>query len=383
VTAQVLIGEEVLLITAMAVVAFLVAYAVRQWRQARAAVPALLRGGAVAVLTAGLLLAVPLWYQFAGPQHFTANPQSPVPFGRSVVDYVGLPVHTLWWTTTSSWGMVAPVLGLPIVLTLLVFGWPLRRNVVFTGAMVVVLVMGVLSLSVDIHLRHRVFPGIGPWRLFAYLPVFQWVIPLRLALIVIPAAAIGLAMIIDRALKRWAEGARWPSAIAIVMAVVAVAFTVPERSTYDTVVFPSTPRFVTSGAWQRYVPDGRTLVTVPPPSLQSFDGMRWANDSHGDIPIPGGYFLAVSPDGKSTTFGVVPRWTTQMLNTVDATGQVWQFKDGERERFLTDLRYWKAGVLVLVPTRPHVAALRETVEELLGPPQQVDDVLVWDIHTLV
>ena len=111
--------------------------------------------------------------------------------------------------------------------------------------------------------------------------------------------------------------------------------------------------------------------------------MRWANDSHGDIPIPGGYFLAVSPDGKSTTFGVVPRWTTQMLNNVDATGQVWQFKDGERERFLTDLRYWKAGVLVLVPTRPHVAALRETVEELLGPPQQVDDVLVWDTHTLV
>jgi hypothetical protein len=382
VTAQALIGEEVLLITAMAVVLFLAAYAVRQWRQARAAVLALLRGGTVAVLTAGLLLAVPLWYQFAGPQHFTENPQSPLPGGRTVLDFVGLPVNTLWWSTAGDWGMAAPVLGLPIVLTLLLFGWPLRRSVVFTGAMAVAVVMGVLSMSVDVHLRHRVLPGAGPWRLFAYLPVFQWVIPNRLALIVIPAVAVGLAMIIDRALTRWAQGARWQPAIAVVMAVAAVTFTVPDRSRYATITFPAAPQFVTSGSWQRYVPPGRTLVTVPAPSLQSFDGMRWANASHADIPIPGGYFLAVSPDGKSTTFGPPPRWTTQMWNTVDSTGQVWQVQPGDRERLLADLRYWKAGVVVLVPTRRHVTALRDSVEKLLGPPQQVDDVLLWDVHTL-
>jgi hypothetical protein len=381
VAVQALIGEEILLLTAMATTVFLAAYAVRRWGRARAAVPALLRGGSVAVMVGGMLLAVPLWYQFAGPQHFSGNPQSPLPFGRTVLDYLGLPGHTPWWSSAGAWRMGAPTLGLPVVLVLLLFGWPLRRSVVFTSALAVAVVMAALSLSVHIRIRNRVLPVPGPWRLFGHLPVFQWVIPARLDQLVIPAVGVALALILQRAVTRWRAGARWlPSAVVLAAAFALLTLT-PSR--FATITLPAVPRFVTTGAWQRYVPAGHTLVTVPAPDLQSFDGMRWATASTCGIPIPGGYFIAPTADGGHTAFGPPYTWTTRMWDSIDATGQVWQVRPGDRDRLLADLRYWQASVVVLVPTREHTDALRASVEELLGAPQRVEDVLLWDVRSLV
>jgi hypothetical protein len=252
---------------------------------------------------------------------------------------------------------------------------------VFTSAAAVAVVMAVLSLSVHITVRHRVLPVPGPWATFGHLPVFQWVIPARIGQMVIPAAGVALAFILDRAVCRWREGARWMPTVAVVAVAAALLTLAPTR--FPTITLPAVPRFVTSGAWQPYVPPGRTLVTVPAPNLQSFDGMRWATASAGDIPIPGGYFIVPSPDGQHTAFGPPYTWTTQMWNSVDSTGIVWQAHPGDRDRLLGDLRYWKASVVVLVPTRVHADALRASVEELLGPPQRVDDVLLWDVRNLV
>jgi hypothetical protein len=378
---QALIGEEVLLITALAMAVFLLAYAVQRREQARAALPYLLRGLAVAVLVTGVLLAVPLWYQFAGPQHYPGNPQSPLPFGSTVMDYLGISAKSPWWSSAGGWGLAIPALGLPIVLVLLAFGWPLRRDAVFTSGLVAGVVMALLSLSVQIKLRERVLPVPGPWRLFAHLPVFQWVIPSRLGLAVVPAAGLAIAYILNRALTRWRAGIRWVPAATVLAVAGALIAVAPDR--FPTLTLPASPHFVTSGAWRPYVPAGRSLVTVPAPNLQSFDGMRWAAASNGDIVIPGGYFIGPSEDGTRTTFGPAYTWTTLMWNQVDSTGEVWKVSPGDRDRLLRDLRYWKASVVVVVPTRPHSDALRASVEELLGPPQQVDDVLLWNVRSLV
>src|SRR3954452_7397235 len=124
------------------------------------------------------------------------------------------------------------------------------------------------------------------------------------------------------------------------------------------------------------------LTTVPAPSLASFDAMRWASATRGDVPITGGYFLGPSADGRSTLFGPPTSWTTGMLETVARTGRVWAAVSGDRDRLLRDLRYGRVSVLVLVPGCRNAQVLRATVEAFLGPARQVDDVLLWDVRTM-
>jgi hypothetical protein len=373
VAVQALIGEEVLLFTALALGAFVLGYALQRPRQARAALPATLRGLLVAGLVAAVLLAVPLAYQFAGPQHYSGNPIDPQPFHADVLDYLGIP------GAGTRWGLQNyPVLGLPIVVVLLAFSWPLRRDVRFVSSLSVFAAMLVLSLGSRLTVHHHRLGVPGPWRAVAHLPVFEWVVPERIGQMVIPATGMALAFILDRAGARWRAGARLVPAVTALAIAGALATVTP--APLATIPLPPAPRFVTDGTWRRYVPPGRTLVTVPPPSLASFDGMRWASATRGDIPIPGGYFLGPSADGRRTLFGPPNVWTTTVLTTVASTGTVWDAWPGDADQFRRDLRYWRASVLVLVPDRPNAAALRATVEQFLGPPQPVDDVLVWDLR---
>jgi hypothetical protein len=380
---QALIGEEVLLFTAVAVLIFALAYALQRPREARVAIPAVVRGLLVAALVAAVLLAVPLAYQFFGPQHYTGNPIDPQPFHANVRDYLGIPAPTPFWSAgaVGRWGFQSyPVLGLPIVLVLLVFSWPLRRNVIFVSSLAVLAVAAVLSLGTRVTVWHSGVGLPGPWRLVARLPVFEWVVPERIGQLAVPAVGVAIGLILDRALARWRQGVRFVPAAAILTTTAALATLTP--TPLPTIALPPIPHFVSDGTWREFVPPGRSLVTVPAPSLASFAGMRWASASRGDIAIPGGYFLGPSADGKKTLFGPPLAWTTTMLNTVASTGQVWRVVPADREQLLHDLRYWKASVLVLAPDQHNAAALRATVEEFLGPARPVSDVLIWDVREL-
>ena len=381
---QAFIGEEALLLTAIALGVFAVAYTVRRPRQVWEMAPSLIRGLPIAVVLAAVLLALPLWYQFAGPQHYNGNTMDPQGFHANLIDYFGFPSLTPFWPESAigRLGAEIPVLGIPLVLVLLAFSWPLRRNVVFTTTLVALVVMLLFSLGTDITLHHRPLGVPGPWALVAHLPVFEWAIPARIVLMVIPAAGCAIALIVDRAISRWRKGVRLVPATAIVATALALlTFT---HAPLSTIEWAPTPQFVTAGTWRSYVPPGHSLVTVPAPSLASFDGMRWAVATRGDIVIPGGYFLGPNPEdgGKTTLFGTAYRWSTKMWINVLETGKVWHASPGDRDRLLTDLRFWKASVVVLVPSAANVDALRASVEQFLGPPQRVDDVWLWDVRGL-
>ena len=373
---QALIGEEVLLLTAVGVAGFALAYALLRPREARAAAPAVARGLLVGAAVAASLLAVPLAYQFAGPQHYGGNPIDPQPFHADLLDYLGLPDPTRT-PLASALHHRYPVAGLPVVLLLLAFARPLRRNVIFTSALLVFGGIMLLSLGTRITVDHHRTGLPGPWRAVAHLPVFEWVIPERIGQLAVPAAGVAIAVIVDRALTRWH---RLGSPATLVATALALATLTPLP--FTTLTLPRVPRFVTAGTWRGYVPPGRSLTTVPAPSLASFDAMRWASATRGDVPITGGYFLGPSADGRSTLFGPPTSWTTGMLETVARSGRVWAAAPGDRDRLLRDLRYGRVSVLVLVPGCRNAHALRATVEAFLGPAHQVDDVLLWDVRTV-
>ena len=76
VTWQAFLNEELLFQTGLAVAVFVAAYAVFRPAEVRARAGPFLAGLGPALLTAGVLLAYPLWFQFFGPQSYRGLPDS-------------------------------------------------------------------------------------------------------------------------------------------------------------------------------------------------------------------------------------------------------------------------------------------------------------------
>jgi hypothetical protein len=97
------------------------------------------------------------------------------------------------------------------------------------------------------------------------------------------------------------------------------------------------------------------------------------------MPIPGGYFLGPSGTGSPRAlYGAPPRPTAILLDNVGRTGQVVAVTAADRRQAIEDLRFWRAAV-VIIGNVTHADALRATVQQLLGEPQLVDGVWLWNV----
>lgn len=86
------------------------------------------------------------------------------------------------------------------------------------------------------------------------------------------------------------------------------------------------------------------------------------------MPIARGYFLG--PDtrpGKDriALFGAPPRPTSSFIATVRRSGEVPPVTAQDRREAIEDLRYWRAGAVVLAP-QPSAEALRQAMTDLTG-----------------
>ena len=87
ITYQFFIGEEILLLTALACGVVLATYAAMRPAEVRAAARTFLGAAGVAVGVAVVLLAYPLWFQFAGPQHYDGLPFNPERYFSDLASY--------------------------------------------------------------------------------------------------------------------------------------------------------------------------------------------------------------------------------------------------------------------------------------------------------
>ncbi|MCW3842151.1 hypothetical protein ONA70_18805, partial [Micromonospora yasonensis] len=139
------------------------------------------------------------------------------------------------------------------------------------------------------------------------------------------------------------------------------------------------PHFITAGGWRPYVPAGRTLVPVPIPSnVHGLPTLRWSALTGLAFPIPAGYFIGPNEHGEGV-FGAPNRPTSTLIYATMDAGKVPAITDENRRQALEDLRFWKASVVVL-GANPSEGVLRELMTALLGPPQRVDDVWLWDVR---
>ncbi|MEU5945592.1 hypothetical protein ABZ793_08520 [Micromonospora sp. NPDC047465] len=401
---QIFINEEMLLLTALACLVAVVAYAVMRPARTRAVAgtfaAALGVGGGLALV----LTAYPIWFQFNGPQSYRGlqggvfhnwgeDLAAFVTFARDTVAGDEAVEKTIGLTEQNTW------FGWPLVLlSLVALVLLVRRSLAARIVAVLVVVFTVASIGPKVRLNGVETETDGPWSYIPDdLPLVEMMMPTRLALVVGAAVGVLLALAWDAVARdgrppvpapRVGDDTtggvgprrRWLRPVGYAAVALAVLPLVPRPLPAQPVEPP--PHFITAGGWRPYVPAGRTLVPVPIPSnVHGLPTLRWSALTQHAFPIPGGYFIGPNELGEGV-FGAPNRPTSTLVYTTMDSGEVPPLTDENRRQAVEDLRFWKASVVVL-GAHPRETVLRELMTALIGPPQRVDDVWLWDVRPLV
>ncbi len=407
---QIFINEEMLLLTALACLVVVATYAVLRpgaaRRQAGTFAAALGTGGGLALL----LTAYPIWFQFNGPQSYRGlqggvfhswgeDLKAFVTFARDTLAGDAAVEQTIGVTEQNSW-FGWPLVILAVVALLLL----VRRSLVARVLAVLTVVFTVASLGPAIRFNGVETDINGPWAYVSEdLPLVEMMMPTRLSLIVAAAIGILLAVAWDavtgtgrppvpaprsgrspaptrRSGQPLRFPLRWRRPVGYAAITLALLPLIPRPLPVEAVAPP--PHFITAGGWRPYVPEGRTLVPVPIPSnVHGLSTLRWSALTQHAFPVPGGYFIGPNEQGEGI-FGADNRPTTRLIYSTMGKNATPNITDVERRQAVEDLRYWRASVVVL-GAHPREAVLRDLMTSLLGPPQRVDDVWLWDVRPLV
>jgi hypothetical protein len=218
-----------------------------------------------------------------------------------------------------------------------------------------------------------------PFGLVSHVPIIDLVSVTRFALV--PAAIVGVLLALATDKLRAAPGrGRTLWQVGLVLALVPLT-----PKPLPVVVADPLPPFLTQGIWKQYVTGDRSLVPVPLPEVTTGrTGMRWAALSGLAFPVPRGYFMgpANPPADDTGSWNAPQRYTSDLLWRVREYGQRPVLSAADRARIRTDLIYWRAAVVVLVPDSRNGGALLATLADALGPPRLVGGVEVWDVRGL-
>ncbi|MFD7117866.1 dolichyl-phosphate beta-glucosyltransferase [Streptomyces sp. NPDC059922] len=393
-TYQIFLGEEPLLLAVMGTLLFALAYAAVDRERARAALRPLLRGLGWALLVCLPLVAVPLYWQFFGPQsyhsvlHGDNAGNSPLAFlqysGRSLFGDEATADRLAMNRTEQNAFYGWPLISLAFGIGLWLWRAAVVRALAFTAA-----AAALLSLGPKIRIPLTDVVLTGPWRILAHQPLFESVIESRVAMICAPALGALLALAADRLGDLRAEERKLRlggPAVAerrrlrlVAYAVVAGALLPIVPTPLPVRERPDVPEFIADGMYRPYVEEGETVVPVPVPDPGNAEALHWQSASGLGFSVPGGYFNGPWGEERRGIYGAPARYTSNLLRDVRYSGQVPVIDAKWRAQARFDLDFWKAGVVVLAP-QPNDAALYETLEKLLGGPgKRLGGAWVWDL----
>ena len=361
--AQLLIGAELLLMTALAGMGIVMAVRPPWRRMAR------LLAGAI---PAGLAIAGwPLVVLFLGRGATRGNIQQTGHFQEDLAGLV-VPTRLMLFHAGSAFTDRFPtgvqertsylgVLLLGLVGVAAVRRWSDRR---VRLAVVLAAAFTVLSLGGELRVAgHRTGVAL-PWALVERAPVIGNMLPSRLPLLVGLAAAVILAVgggAAGQAWGRWGLAACGLALLPLVPAPMAAEAVTP------------TPRYFADR------PSG-TLLVLPFPTPTRIEAMRWQAAAGLSFAMPGGFFVGPGPGGQAR-FGAVPTPTSTLLAEV-AAGRTVRVGAAERAAFRRDVARWGVTEVVLGPSA-HRHLLRATVTALVGQGAQSNrGVDVWPLPSL-
>jgi hypothetical protein len=343
---------------------------------------------ATAVGVTTVAMAYPLCYQFRGPGNYHAVPAKSVSYFSDLASYVTLPSQSVLghpMLENANRLMSHPVeqnsfFGWPMLLLCLAIAIWLWRLLLVRAAVVVAVVAALFSFGPELMLYGHDTHIPGPYRLVGSMPLLDSVVPVRVALMVAPALGILFALGLDRLLRTsW----RSPRPVVMWYALFLVALLPLTPTPLITKTYPPTPAFVADGTWRRYVTPGHTVVPVPLPNIGHLEGERWSASVDLDMALPGGYFLGPPAGGQGRAlYGAPDRPTAVLLDNAGRYNVIPDVTDEQRAQAVADLKFWRASVVILGNIANEWAVL-ETTRQLLGEPQFVGGVWLWDVRSLV
>ena len=368
---QLYTGEEVLVLTTVALAVVLVVLAVQQ---RTLALRRLLPCAGWALLVLALLTGYPLWVQFFGPQRVHGNLQ---PLDLIDLDPVQLvvPTHQVLLYSQHLADLLHPwritvserygYLGLPLLLLLVVLAVRWRRDPVVRTASLTGAVLLVLACGYTLHLAGHATGVPLPWRATKGLPVIGPLLPGRWMLV----ADLMVAVVVGRYVDRLPRPPR-QRAVAVLLLVLALLPVFPRHLNHSAPV--EVPALFTSGRLHG------TVLVVPFPTSHGADAMTWTAVGGTRFAIPGGYFVGPDESGRAV-FGPRPlRRTVQGLLLARHLADPGVTTPGQRVQFQRDLAYWGADTVVLGPSADHDAQLALLTSLIGRPPEDIGGAQVWE-----
>ncbi|HLX87635.1 MAG TPA: hypothetical protein VKR22_04110 [Acidimicrobiales bacterium] len=356
VTLQFLISAEILLSTAVMVVAGLCVLGWIARRDIVRRVQPAIRPMAWAAGVAAVLTAYPLWALLAGPAHIVGPTQAAPQVYRA--DFLGpvIPSPLVHFAPDRLLRISAPFagngsengsyLGLPLLLVLLVGVIVLRKKRV----VVVAAILGAFAflMSLGSHLlvdNHNT--GIPlPEGVFDKIPLFQNTIPVRYALYAALFAGIVLATFVEW-LHESAVLDRRRVASALVPMSLGLGSLVPLFPTWPYPMVPvGIPTFFTSGASNSIAP-GSVVVFYPFPQGVYAQPQLWQATTFMRFKMPGGRYSVPTPGTGALTVSP-PSVTNSELTLEFAGGQVPR-DPAIRASIRSEFRRWDVRYLIATP----------------------------------
>lgn len=388
------INLEILMMTAVGLAIFLGVLVLARPEHRRHIRP-FLAGVAVAAVVSFGLLAYPLYVQFFGPQAYHGLPPYIRRYGADLGSFIAFSRESVAGSPQTAQGLAQnpteenAFFGWPLAILVVALVLWLRRSIVAVALAVVGLVFALLSLGPQVTFNGSKLDVPSPWRLVVDVPVLNSAVPTRWALAIAPVVGVLLALGYDRAdqiARRHPPAARQIRFATVTMLAMALVPIAP--TTLPTHRLDPTPAFISTGEWRRYIEGGRSVVTLPLPDGQYPDPIRWSAQTGHHMPIPRGYFLAPKNDprrpyDRTALFSARVRPTSQFFDNISRDGKVPVVTAKRRKDAVDDLRYWRAGVVMVAPQK-NARALVRGMTDLTGmKPTVAGGCWVWDVRKLV
>ena len=363
-----------------------------------------------------ILLAYPLWFTFAGPQHINGPPETVAYWAAfAPVDLFSLFVNgTNWGTTTKgslAFGHVV-YLGWPLVVVLTAFAIAFRRRRALLFAGVMALISFVLSLGPRLWVNGHETSVPLPALVFEHLPALDGFQLGRFAIFTAMFAAGMFAIGIEELWRRL-QRSRGPATVprhwrvataSLVVGVVVLIVAVPLAPRKSPGSIPvSTPAFFSSSAASE-IPPGSVVLAYPYPHFtlatalapipnamlyQAISGMRFRLlGGYGYFPSPTGQGGTTSPASLEPS-SVQTLFDTTFAGVATPARQKVLSGRNPAEDIRAFLRRYDVGTVIVIDT-PSVLRLGSIVTHIgnpapaihvissaIGPPVRTGGVTAW------
>ena len=373
--AQLLIGEELLAMTALLGFAMFLLVLLTNLRRLRERWVYAAKAFSVALVMVSAIIVWPLSVQFGGPQRIHGDIQK-TNYSNDLQSFVlpGWPQALTWEgageLVSGFAGGNSAYLGLPLLLVLVVLGVRWRASPVVRIGLALMVVAAVLSLGPTLLVGGEDTGIRLPWALFESLPLLPSLIPARLAQLTALFAGLLVALFLHAV---W-RGGGWRRPAAILIAVAVLLPLWPGSTIASEEV--TTPAFFTGPA-VRTLPRDSVALVLPWPYRRTSLAMIWQAEAGLWYRMPGGYFIGPQRDSDQPRFDAIPSPASITLGRIYAGHPPPRLTGPRRRALAADFVRWRTGSVVVGPM-PNQAAMVWFLTDLLGrEPEVVDGVYLW------